>query len=1039
MFRRTLTVAATVLALSLPATAAAAATDDDPSSRFDQSPSRGQLSATVAPLSANSNGTVTVIVEMTGDPVAVVEAKKGSDLTKAERAQVKESLKAAQQPVVKTVEAEGGNVEATMQSAYNGVQATIPADAVDTVAALPNVVAIRGARTHTIENATSVPFLGVPEVWQSTGYTGQNVKVAIIDTGIDYTHANFGGPGTVEAYDAAHSAEASEADPALFGPSAPRIKGGWDFVGDDYDANDPSSVPQPDPNPLDCNGHGSHVAGTAGGSGVTADGATYTGPYDSTTESQEWTIGPGVAPQADLYALRVFGCGGSTNLTTPAIDWAVANDMDVINMSLGSDFGRADDPDSVAAANAIGAGVVVVASAGNAGPSPYIAGSPGDGEGVISVAAVDSTESFPGATVTVDGVAVPAINANGADLSAVPGLTVVRLVDDPATAENEALGCSVEAYTKNGVAAGQNQLAVSERGTCARVAKAIYAQQAGAAAALMVNNTDDFPPYEGKITENADTGEPFDVTIPFLGVRASDGPTFVTGASATVAPADLQNPAFRGYASFSSNGPRGGDSGVAVDVAAPGVSIVSTGVGTGNGPATLSGTSMAAPHVAGVAALTVQAHPGWKAAEIAAAVVSSADPEKVAGQQMTRGGVGLVDAAQAVATTVTATGDAFRTDSGWLRETALSFGFQESSQGFDGVKRITITNHGDKAVTYQVSSAPSAQSEQAKIELSRSSVNVPANGKATVVVKLSAAADSVGSSSVEGDPFALYEFSGDIVLTSDSSTLRVPYLLVPRADSQVESSTRTLFKKSEKVTDTTKTVELTNRKGALTASADFYTWGLSDPKDVPKSTIDTGVDLASAGVQSFDAGGGDQLLVFAVNTHQRWSNAASNEFDVIIDRDGDGAPEAVVFSADSGLVRSGDANGRSEVFVSTADGLFASGFYASAPTDSSTILMPVLASDLGLSQDAGSFGYSVASYSLTNTAATDVIDGVAMYNPWSPAIENGQFVEVARNGAASVQVAVNGAAYAEQKPLGVMAVVIDNQSGTSETVLVKAQ
>jgi hypothetical protein len=316
---------------------------------------------------------------------------------------------------------------------------------------------------------------------------------------------------------------------------------------------------------------------------------------------------------------------------------------------------------------------------------------------------------------------------------------------------------------------------------------------------------------------------------------------------------------------------------------------------------------------------------------------------------------------------------------------------------------------------------------------------VPANGKATVVVKLSAAADSVGSSSVEGDPFALYEFSGDIVLTSDSSTLRVPYLLVPRADSQVESSTRTLFKKSEKVTDTTKTVELTNRKGALTASADFYTWGLSDPKDVPKSTIDTGVDLASAGVQSFDAGGGDQLLVFAVNTHQRWSNAASNEFDVIIDRDGDGAPEAVVFSADSGLVRSGDANGRSEVFVSTADGLFASGFYASAPTDSSTILMPVLASDLGLSQDAGTFGYSVASYSLTNTAATDVIDGVAMYNPWSPAIENGQFVEVARNGAASVQVAVNGAAYAEQKPLGVMAVVIDNQSGTSETVLVKAQ
>ena len=60
---------------------------------------------------------------------------------------------------------------------------------------------------------------------------------------------------------------------------------------------------------------------------------------------------------------------------------------------------------------------------------------------------------------------------------------------------------------------------------------------------------------------------------------------------------------------------------------------------------------MASPHVAGVAALTVQAHPTWTASEIAAAIVSTADPEKVAGENLVRGGVGLVDAAQAVATT----------------------------------------------------------------------------------------------------------------------------------------------------------------------------------------------------------------------------------------------------------------------------------------------------------------------------------------------------------------------------------------------------
>nr|BFF08915.1 S8 family serine peptidase [Microbacterium flavescens] len=1025
------------MALSLPATAAFAATDDDPSSKFEKAETRGAISATVEPMSANASGDVTVVVELAGDPVAVVEAEKGRELSKAERTAIKKSLEKVQQPVVGAVEAEGGAVEATMQSAYNGVQATIPAESVDTVAALPNVVAIHAARTYSIDNAVSVPYLGVPQVWQNTGYTGENIKVAIIDTGIDYTHANFGGPGTVEAFEAANAAETEAADPAYFGPNAPRVKGGWDFVGDDYNANDDASVPMPDANPLDCNGHGGHVAGTTGGSGVTADGATYTGAYDESTASRQWKIGPGVAPEVDLYALRVFGCEGSTNVTTAAIDWAVANDMDVINMSLGSSFGRADDPEAVAAANAIGAGVVVVASAGNAGPAPYIAGSPGNGEGVISVAAVDSTESFPGATVTVNGVAVPAINANGADLTGLPGMTVVRLVDNPATSENEALGCSTDAYTSNGVAPGLNQLAVSERGTCARAARAIFAEQAGAAAALMVNNTNDYPPFEGAITENPDDGTPFVVTIPFLGVRMSDGAKFVSGAPATIAAADLQNPGFRGYASFSSNGPRSGDSGVAVDVAAPGVSIVSTGVGTGNGPATISGTSMVAPHVAGVAALTVQAHPGWKAGEVSATVVSSADPEKVAGQQMTRGGVGLVDAAQAVATTVTATGDAFRTDSGWLRETALNFGFQESWLGFAGLKTITLTNHGDKAVTYKVSSAPSAQSENAKITFNRTSVKVPAKGKATVIVALAAAAGSVGSSTV--DPFAQYEFSGDVVLTSDSSTLRVPYLLVPRSDSRVASSTSALFGKKEQVADAEKSVKLTNKIGALAAGADFYTWGLTDGKDVPKTIGDTGFDLASAGVQSFAQSDGDQLLVFAVNTHKRWSNAASNEFDVVIDRNGDGNAEAIVFSADSGLVRAGSANGRSEVFISTPQGLLAAGFYATAPTDSSTILLPVFASDLGLTSAAGSFGYTVASYSITNSAGSDEIEGVANYNPWSPALENGQYVEVPRNGSATVPVAVDGDAYATQKPLGVMAVVLDNKSGTSETVLVKTK
>lgn len=1030
--QRRILATAGAIALLLPSTAAFAATPDDadPSSRFLAAASAGKISTSFTSAAIDADGLVSVVVEMTGDPVAVVEAEQGRELSEGERGDVKSRLKDAQEPVTSAIEDKGGSVQAEMQSAYNGVQAKVPAAELDAIAALPNVVAIHPVRKYTVDNAVSVPFLGVPQVWESTGYTGQNVKVAIIDTGIDYTHATFGGPGTVAAFDAAKASSAQPADPTMYGPDAPRIKGGIDLVGDDYNA-DPNSasyqpVPHPDDNPLDCNGHGSHVAGTAGGSGVLADGTTYRGPYDSTTPSKQFRVGPGVAPQVDLYAVRVFGCEGSTDVVVPALDWAVDHGMDVVNMSLGSSFGRADDPDAVAAANAVGAGVVVVASSGNAGHNPYLTGSPGTGDGVISVSAVDSAEGFPGATITVGGTPVEAINANGASLDGIGDLTVVRLAGD------NALGCSPAAFTAAGVVPGGNQIAVVDRGSCARVAKAIYGQQAGAAAVVMVNSTDDLPPFEGVVTANADTGEPFNLTIPFLGVRSSSGPAFVAGATASLVATQIANPGFRGYASFSSSGPRSGDSAISPDVAAPGVSISSAAVGSGNGAAILSGTSMAAPHVAGVAALSAEAHPSWTAPQIAASVVSTADPDKVAGQSLTLGGVGLVDAAQAVATTVTATGDAFRTESGWARESALSFGFQESALGFGGVKTVTVRNDGPTAVRYDVSTTPSAQSKKARILLSNRSITVPAGGSAKVLLIVAAAAKDVPSSVGADDQFAFSEISGDIVLTSPDSALRVPYLLVPRADSTVRATMNgPWFSGKQKVADGTKKLTLRNLAGALPAGADVYTWGLSDPQDASKTLADTGYDIRAVGVQSFPDGD-DTLMVFAMNMHHRWSNAAANEYDIVIDSDRDGTPDWIVLSADSGGVRNGDTNGLSEVFIVNAKTkeTAAAGFLTQAPTDSSTLLMPVRASDLGIT---GAFSYTAQTFASND--ASDAVDGWATYDPTAPAITNGQFVTVPQRGSASVEVGFNAKQIEAQKPLGSMVVVMDNASGADEALL----
>ena len=185
----------------------------------------------------------------------------------------------------------------------------------------------------------------------------------------------------------------------------------------------------------------------------------------------------------------MFGCLGSTDVTVDAIEWAVDNDMDVINMSLGSSFGSKDEPSAVASTNAAKAGVIVVTSAGNNGPSQYITGSPGTARRRDPTAASDPTQTFPGVTITAGTLTIPGINANEHPNPAVSG-TLKVIKDDPATPVNEAEGCSVAAF---GEPLPANTIAVVNRGTCARVAKAIFGQQAGAVAVIMVNNAADLP------------------------------------------------------------------------------------------------------------------------------------------------------------------------------------------------------------------------------------------------------------------------------------------------------------------------------------------------------------------------------------------------------------------------------------------------------------------------------------------------------------------------------------------------------------------
>ncbi|MBK9089853.1 MAG: S8 family serine peptidase [Holophagales bacterium] len=149
---------------------------------------------------------------------------------------------------------------------------------------------------------------------------------------------------------------------------------------------------------MDCNGHGSHVAGTVGGAGVNADGSTFQGPWDGSVPFTSLRIGPGVAPKASLYALRVFGCSGSTGLVTQALEWAMDPNRDgdfsdswTSSTCLSARVRESDDSSAIASDNAARAGIVVVCSAGNSGDTYFVNSSPGTSNYAISVAAsVDS-------------------------------------------------------------------------------------------------------------------------------------------------------------------------------------------------------------------------------------------------------------------------------------------------------------------------------------------------------------------------------------------------------------------------------------------------------------------------------------------------------------------------------------------------------------------------------------------------------------------------------------------------------------------------
>jgi len=513
---------------------------------------------------------------------------------------------------------------------------------------------------YDLDIADGADYIKATPLLESGVANGEGVRVAVLDTGIDYTHAAFGGAGTIEAYTAAATDPADE----VSWPQG-QVKGGWDFVNND-------------PDPIDAGtSHGTHVSHSV----------------------------TGIAPNVELFVYSVCnsGCPGLAQLLAlesamdPNGDGNIEDRVDVINMSLGGDYGdRATDAVGLLINEAVRLGTNLVISAGNDGAYPFIVGGPSTSENALSVGAM-THPVIKSAVVSGDFLGAEAsVNASGFnpekefafDNTSAP---LVYPTDNQMACDPFAEGTD---FTGKAV--------IVDRGACNFTQKVINAQEKGAVFVLIANHT----PGAGA---TAPGGSDPAVAIPSVGISYELGMSLkeaLAGEDEVVYSVASELFDQEGaIASFTSRGPSMNGL-LKPEITAPGVSIMTAEPGTGTELAGATGTSFSGPMTAGAMSLLKEALPERNAFELKATIMNTASLNVTMEPRATNPdttmapisyiGAGLVDVEKASNLPVAA----------WAKDTkqaALSFGLVNLAETAELTKTVQVKNFSNEAKTYTLS------------------------------------------------------------------------------------------------------------------------------------------------------------------------------------------------------------------------------------------------------------------------------------------------------------------------------------------------